>query len=164
MQPLSDAHSVKAILQRGNNAGYWTLETLDTPPAAYIREITAARKSEYFSPTYQPPIPYRNLLRSHDAPEAVQPISPRDFDVAAATRANEEQPNMDLLPQQWPPVPRVSHQPDQCGHQDPGADGSDHGNQGQLGATREHLPSSPRSDGEQSLEPVPTVSHSLLGW
>ena len=163
MQPLSDAHSVKAILQRGINAGYWTLETLDTPPAAYTREITAARKSEHFGPDFTP-TPYRNLLRSHDAPEAVQPISPRDFDVAAATRANKGQSDVDLLPQQWPPVPRVSDDPDQHRHQDTRSDGPDHGQQGHLGTTGEQLPSSPRSDGEPALEPEPALNLSLLGW
>ena len=163
MQPLSDTAAVQAILQRGINAGYWTLDALDKPPPNYQREINEARKSEHFGPTYQPPVPYRNLLRSHAAPEAVQPISPRDFDVAAATRANEGQPNVDLLPQQWPPVPGERHRPDQHGHQDARADGADHGDQTSLGAARQHLSPGPGDDGEPALEPKPTTT-SLLGW
>lgn len=164
MQHLSDTSALKALLQRGINAGYWTLEALDKPPPTYTREVIAARQSEYFGPTYEPPTPYRNLLRTHAAPEAVQPISPRDFDVAAATRANKGQSDVDLLPQQWPPVPRVSDDPDQHRHQDTRSDGPDHGQQGHLGTTGEQLPSSPRSDGEPALEPEPALTLSLLGW
>jgi hypothetical protein len=163
MQRLSDTSALQAILQHGINRGLWTLDALDKPPPNYTREINEARKSEYFGPDFTP-TPYRNLLRAHAAPEAVQPTNPRDFDVAAATRANEGQSNLDLLPQQWPPVPGERDQLDQQGDQDSGADGADHGDQGNLAAAWEHLSPGLRDDGEQPLEPVPTVTTSLLGW
>lgn len=155
MKPALDLSSVRALLQRGINAGYWTLEQLDNPPACYDKELREARKSEYFGPTYVPPTPYRNLLRDYSAPEAVQPISPRDFDVAAAARPNEGQHNVDLLPQQWPPVPCVSDQPDLSSDQDAASDRADHGHPRHVGTTRE--PSSPNagSNGPAALEPQP---------
>ena len=163
MKSFSNTAAVQAILQHGINRGLWTLDALDKPPPNYERELIEARKSEYFGPTFTP-TPYRNLLRSHAAPEAVQPTNPRDFDVAATTRANEGQRNMDLLPHQWPPVPDQHNNIDQPCHQNVAADRADHGDQGHLGTTWEHLPPSAGDDGEQPLEPVPTVTTSLLGW
>ena len=164
MKKTFDTASVRALLQRGINAGYWTLEQLDNSPACYDKELREARKSEYFGPTYVPPTPYRNLLRDHSAPEAVQPISPRDFDVAAAARPNEGQPNLDLLPQQWPPVPCVSDLPDLGGHQDAAADRPDHGDQGHLGTTGEPPAPDPRSDGQSALEPKPVAAGDAIPW
>ncbi|NBS71682.1 hypothetical protein EBT31_22635, partial [bacterium] len=89
MKPAFDLSSVQALLQRGINAGHWTLEHLDFPSPDYERQLLDARRSSYFSPTYDPPTPYANPLRAANTGEAVQPINPRDFDVAAATRPNK---------------------------------------------------------------------------
>lgn len=148
--------SVQALLQRGINSGHWTLEQLDFPSPDYERNLIEARRSQYFGPTYEPPKPYANPLRSPNTGEAVQPISPRDFDVAAATRPNEGQRNVDLLPHQWPPVPRVSHEPDLSGNQDANPDGGDHGQPPHLGTTRQHDPQGPGGDGPPALQPEPT--------
>lgn len=164
MKPVFDLSELRATLQRGINAGYWTLDALDTPPPNYHRELTEARQSKYFSPTYSPPSPYRNLLRDHSAPEAVQPVSPRDFDVAATTRANEGQRHVDLFPQQWPSVPCVSDQPDLSRHQDARADGSDHGHQGHLGATWKSPAPNHGGDGQSALESQPAPDPDLIPW
>lgn len=136
MQHAFDISAVQALLQRGINSGHWTLEQLDFPSPEYERNLIEARRSQYFGPTYEPPKPYANPLRSPNTGEAVQPISPRDFDVAAATRPNEGQRNVDVLPHQWPPVPRVSHEPDLSRDQDAAADGGDHGQPPHLGTPR----------------------------
>ena len=157
MRPAFDLSSVQALLQRGINAGHWTLEQLDFPSPDYERQLLDARRSKYFSDTYEPPTPYANPLRSPNTGVAVQPISPRDFDVAAATRANEGPRNVDLPPLQWPPVPRVSHEPDLSGDQDTSADGGDHGQPSHLGTTGQHDPQSPGGDGASALQPQTTA-------
>lgn len=157
MNKAFDLSSVQALLQRGINNGHWNLEHLDFPSPDYERNLIEARRSEYFGSTYEPPTPYANPLRSPNTGEAVQPISPRDFDVAAATRPNKGQPDVDLLPHQWPPVPRVSHEPDLSGHKDPAADGGDHEHPPHLGTTRQHDPSSTGGDGASALQPQPTA-------
>jgi len=157
MHKAFDLSSVQALLQRGINSGHWTLEALDFPSPDYERNLIEARRSEYFGLTYEPPTPYANPLRSPNTGEAVQPISPRDFDVAAATRPNKGQPDVDLLPHQWPPVPRVSHEPDLSGNQDANPDGGDHGQPPHLGATGEHDPPSPGGDDPPAVQPQPTT-------
>ena len=157
MKRFLDLSAVQAILQRGINAGYWTMEQLDIPPPDYEYQLLQARRSSYFGPNFDYPIPYFNPLRNPNTGEAVQPISPRDFDVAAATRPNKGQPDVDLLPHQWPPVPRVRHEPDLGGHQDAAADGGDHGQSPHLGTTRQHDPSSAGGDGTPALQPQPTA-------
>jgi len=156
MKPAFDLSAVQALLQRGINAGYWTLATLDSASPDYQRNLIEARQSKYFSPTYEPPTPYANPLRFPNTGEAVQPISPRDFDVAAATRPNEGQRHVDVLPRQWPPVPGERHQPDLSRDQDPPADGGDHGQPPHLGTTGQHHPPSPRGDGAPAVQPQPT--------
>ena len=153
MQQAFDLSAVQALLQRGINKGYWQLEQLDFPSPDYERNLIEARRSQYFGPTYEPPTPYANPLRSPNTGEAVQPISPRDFDVAAATRANKGQPDVDLLPHQWPPVPRVRDEPDLGGHQDAAADGGDHGQPPHLGTTGQHDPQGLGGDGTSALQP-----------
>jgi len=76
MRPAFDLSSVQALLQRGINAGHWTLEMLDLPSPDYERQLIEARQSSYFSPTYEPPTPYANPLRAANTGEAVQPIQP----------------------------------------------------------------------------------------
>ena len=157
MRPAFDLSSVQALLQRGINAGHWTLEMLDLPSPDYERQLIEARRSSFFSPTYEPPTPYANPLRAANTGEAVQPISPRDFDVAAATRANKGRRNVDLPPLQWPPVPRVRDEPDLGGDKDASADGGDHGQPPHLGTTGQHDPPSARGDGAPALQPQPTA-------
>ena len=157
MKPAFDLSSVQALLQRGINAGHWTLEQLDFPSPDYERNLIEARRSRFFSPTYEPPTPYANPLRAANTGEAVQPINPRDFDVAAATRANKGPSHVDLPPLQWPPVPRVRDEPDLSGDQDPRADGGDHGQPSHLGATGQHDPPGPGGDGASALQPQPTA-------
>ena len=157
MNRAFDLSAVQALLQRGINAGHWSLEHLDYPSPDYERQLLDARRSEYFSPTYEPPTPYANPLRSPNTGVAVQPINPRDFDVAAATRANEGPRHVDLPPLQWPPVPCVSHQPDLSGDQNTRTDGSDHGQPPHLGTTGQHDSPSPRGNGTPALQPQPTA-------
>ena len=157
MKPAFDLSSVQALLQRGINAGHWTLEQLDFPSPDYERNLIEARRSRFFSPTYEPPTPYANPLRAANTGEAVQPISPRDFDVAAATRANKGSSHVDLPPLQWPPVPGQRHQPDLSSDQDPRADGGDHGQPSHLGAKGQHDPQGPGGDGAPALQPQPTA-------
>ena len=157
MKPAFDLSAVQALLQRGINAGHWSLEHLDYPSPDYERNLIEARRSEYFSPTYEPPTPYANPLRAANTAEAVQPINPRDFDLAATTRANKGQSNVDILPHQWPPIPGQRHQLDLSGHQDGGPDGIDHGQPSHLGTTGQHDPPSPRGDGAPALQPQPTT-------
>lgn len=155
MQHAFDLSAVQALLQRGINSGHWTLEQLDFPSPDYERNLIEARRSQYFGPTYEPPKPYANPLRSPNTGEAVQPISPRDFDVAAATRPNEGQHNVDVLPHQWPPVPRVRHEPDLSRDQDTHADGDDHGQPSHLGTTGQHDPQSAGGDAPPAVQPQP---------
>jgi len=157
MHKAFDLSSVQALLQRGINSGHWTLEQLDFPSPDYERNLIEARRSKYFGATYEPPTPYANPLRSPNTGEAVQPISPRDFDVAAATRPNKGQSDVDLLPRQWPPVPRVSHEPDLSRDQDPNADGGDHGQPSHLGTTGQHDPQGPGGDGAPAVQPEPAT-------
>ena len=157
MKPAFDLSSVQALLQRGINAGHWSLEHLDYPSPDYERNLIEARRSSYFSPTYEPPKPYANPLRSPNTGVAVQPINPRDFDLAAATRANKGQSDVDILPHQWPPIPGQRHQPDLSRDQDAAAAGGDHGQPPHLGTTGQHHPPSPGSDGTPALQPQPTT-------
>ena len=156
MKRAFDLSSVQAILQHGINRGLWTLEDLDRPSLDYQRNLREARQSPFFGAAYEPPTPYRNLLRQPNTGEAIQPISPRDFDVAAATRPNEGQPDVDLPPLQWPPVPGERHEPDLSRHQDADADGGDHEHPPHLGAAGQHDPQSPGGDGPSALESEPT--------
>ena len=157
MKTIFDFSSVQRVLQHGVNRGLWTIADLDTPSPDYTRNLSESRTSKYFGAAYQPPKPYANPLRSANTGEAVQPISPRDFDVAAAARPNEGRPNMDLLPRQWPPVPRFGHEPDISSEKNTATDCRDHGHQGDLGTTGQHDPQGPGGDGASALQPQPTA-------
>ena len=164
MKMLMDLSSVQAILQHGVNRGLWTVEDLDTPPPEYHRQLADARQSRFYGPDFTPNPPYANPLRSPNNAEVVQPIDPRDFDVAAATRPNEGQPDMDLQPLQWPPVPGERYGPDLSRHQDATADGGDHGQQAHLGTKGEPPASNAGSLCQSALEPEPAAAFSTAPW
>ena len=151
MKRAFDSYSVRFTLQRGINAGHWTLADLDQPSRGWL----ATQEQTCHIPAFTHP-PHRNLLRDQPPTEAVQPISPRDFDVAAIPRANEGSRNLDLLPQRWPPEPQVpdlSNRGDLSSYQDLGTNGSDHGQTLCLGSSWQHHPPSAGTLRQPSLEP-----------
>ncbi len=156
MQRPFDLSAVQALLQRGITAGHWTLEQIDYPSPNYEQQLIDARRSPYFTPNYEPPIPYANPLRKPNTGQVVQPIDPRDFDLAAATRPHEGQRDVDVPPLQWPPVPGQHHRPDLSRDQDPAADGGDHGDQTHLAATGRLGAPGPGGDGPPAVEPQST--------
>ena len=164
MKKLLDQSGLQAILQHGINKGYWTLEDLDMPPPEYHRQIADARQSRFFGKNFTPNPPYANPLRKPNTGEAVQPINPRDFDVAAATRPNEGQHHVDLQPLQWPPVPGQRHHLDLSSHQNPAADRGDHGQQTHLGTTGEPPAPDAGSLCPPTLEPEPAQAFSTAPW
>ena len=151
MNPAFDSFSVRRTLQRGITAGYWTLADLDQPSRGWLEnKEQASHIASFIHP------PFRNLLRDEIPAEAVQPIDPRDFDVAAATRANKGQRNMDLLPQRWPDqphVPDLSNGRDLSSHQDTRTNGPDHGQTSPMGRPGQHHTHSLGALHQQSLEP-----------
>lgn len=154
---IFDKASVELILQHGINAGYWSIESLDKPPANYNREIIEARRSQYFGPTFNPPTPYRNLLRDHSTPETSN-------NLAQATSANEKPRNLDLHIGQRPSVPDQCDRDDLCSHKNPAADRADHGNQEHLGTTRQPSPPNARSICPSALEPKPSALVDAIPW
>ena len=79
-----DLQSVLKTLQDGITKGYWTLEQLDqeSPGLQLLKnEVRQHRVIELRSHEFPP---HRNLLRDHH-PEAVEVVSPRDFQPAAET-------------------------------------------------------------------------------
>lgn len=153
MQKAIDLTAVQAVLQHGLNRGLWTVDDLDSPSPDYLRQLADARQSKFFGSDFTPDPLYVNPLRSRNNAEVVQPINPRDFDVAAATRPNEGQQHVDLQPLQWPPVPGERYGSDLVGDQKLETDRGDHGEQAHLGATREPHPPDPGSVCPPSLEP-----------
>ena len=152
MNPAFDLSTVRRLLTHGINAGHWTLSDLDQPPSGWAYCNTQAKRIHGFTPS-----PYRNLLRD-DAPpsETVQLVNPRDFDVAATSRPNKGQPDLDVQPLRWPddiPLPSQRHPGHLPGDQDARADGPDHGPEGHLGASGQYGPLSPRALCSPSLEP-----------
>ena len=151
MHQAFDSYSVRLTLQRGIHAGYWTLADLDQPSRGWLE----TKEQATHIPAFVHP-PYLNLLRDQPPAEAVQPISPRDFDVAAIPTANKGSRNVDLLPQRWPPEPQVpdlGHGGDLSGYQDPGTDGPDHGQTPRLGSPWQHHAPSAGTLRQPSLEP-----------
>lgn len=151
MNKAFDLTTVRLTLQRGLNAGHWSLDDLDQPTQGWTYSHDQSKRIHGFTHP-----PHRNLLRDDIPAEAVQPINPRDFDVAAATRPNKGQPNLDLLPQRWPDeplVPDLSDRGDLSHHQNPPAAGADHGQAPSLGSTGQHRPSGAGTLRQPSLEP-----------
>ena len=154
MQNAFDTSATKAILWRMVKAGKLTIEDLDQPTQAHQLLVRDARNNPSLGPTFIVP-KIANLLRDPAPVECVEPISSRDFDMAAATRANEGQPNVDILPRQWPPIPGER---DGSHRQEPGRvrQGDDREYEMVLAALREPLPSDAGALGQPEMEPEPT--------
>ena len=151
MNPAFDQASVCRTLQHGINAGHWSLDDLDKPSQGWLYTQQQARRIHGITHP-----PHCNLLRDQPPAEAVQPISPRDFDVAAATRANEGPRKLDLLPQRWPDgpqVPDLGDRGDFSHYQDPSPALADHGQAPRLGSAGQYHPPSAGALRQPSLEP-----------
>ena len=79
MQKAFDPTSVRLTLRKGVEAGYWTVEDLDTPSMGWQENAKIFRLHNPNAPQPQ----YKNLLRSEDPSQPpaprVEPVSPRDF-------------------------------------------------------------------------------------
>lgn len=151
MNKAFDLATVRLTLQRGLTTGRWTLDDLDQPSQGWSYAFEQAQRIHGFTHP-----PFRNLLRDDIPAEAVQPIDPRDFDVAAAARPNKGPANVDLLPQRWPDqphVPDLGHWRDLSGDQDAITNGADHGQTPHLGTPWQHRPSGAGTLRQPSLEP-----------
>ena len=77
---MFDPATVRTLLQRGIDNGWWTLEHLDHPSDGYCRlqaELARHRIPELRQMSLKP---HRNMLRDLQAPERVEASpSPRDF-------------------------------------------------------------------------------------
>ena len=77
---LFDPATVRTLLQRGIDNGWWTLEHLDHPSDGYCRlqaELSRHRIPELRQMSLKP---HRNLLREQQIVERVEAApSPRDF-------------------------------------------------------------------------------------
>ena len=151
MKRAFDLASVCITLQRGINSGRWTLEDLDRPSHGWKYSDDQAKRISGLTTT-----PFKNILRDDLPTESVQPINPRDFDVAAATRPNKGSANLDLHPQRWPDQPQVpdlSDGSDRSYDQNAVAAGAHRGEPSHLGATGEHSSHGPGAMGQSPLEP-----------
>jgi hypothetical protein len=151
MNKAFDQATVRLTLQRGLTAGHWSLDDLDQPSQGWTYTQQQAQRIHGFTHP-----PHRNLLRDDIPAEAVQPINPRDFDVAAATRPNKGQPNLDLHPHRWPDQPLVPDLGDGdhlSRHQDTPAAGTDHGQTPYLGSSWQHHTPGAGALRQPSLEP-----------
>lgn len=160
---IFDKASFELILQHGISKGYWTMEQLDIPPATYEQQILEARKSHYFGEHFCPPQPYVNQLRKTTTVEVVT-ADPAHDDLASAASPNEGQPNLDLLPQQWPPVPGERDLPDLCRHQNARADSPDHGHQRHMGTTRQPPAPDHGGNGQSALESQSAPDPDPIPW
>ena len=75
MERIQDLTATCLLLRRGIDAGYWTLEDLDTPSPGWAEN---AKRFRLDNPLYVQH-EYRNPLRDHHQPPAVEITSPRDF-------------------------------------------------------------------------------------
>lgn len=79
MKQAFDPTSVRLTLRKGVEAGYWTVEDLDTPSMHWQENAKIFRRHNPNAPQPQ----YKNLLRSEDPSQPpaarVEPVSPRDF-------------------------------------------------------------------------------------
>ena len=156
MKKAFDPSVVQQVLRHGIDKGYWTLEHLDSAPAAYQLQLRDARKSHFFGADFTTNIPYVNLLRATVPTVEVLTTEPANNDLASAATPNKGQPNLDVLPHRWPPdpqVPDLSDRGDLSGDQDPGTDGPDHGQTPPLGRPWQHLSPSAGTLRQPSLEP-----------
>ena len=79
MRPAFDQTSIRKVLLKAVQSGWFTVEMLDTPSAGFVANTAVDR--ETFPGGYEG-VQFRNLLRDMDAPmEAVQALpDPKDFD------------------------------------------------------------------------------------
>lgn len=103
MNKLWDNTSLVKLLRQGIEKGYWTLEDLDQPSENWAWN---ERHFRLHHPKYEQR-PWRNLLRTEEPIEAVQPVDPRDFASPLPPSASEP---TQRLPHQWPPD--LSPEPD----------------------------------------------------
>lgn len=79
MKPAFDPTSVRRTLRRGVEAGYWTVEDLDTPSMHWQENAKIFRRHNPNAPQPQ----YKNILREDDPSQPpaprVETVSPRDF-------------------------------------------------------------------------------------
>ena len=75
MEPIQDINATRRLLRRGIEAGYWTLEDLDTPSMGWAENAKAFRINHPLYVQHE----YRNPLRDHHQPPTVEITSPRDF-------------------------------------------------------------------------------------
>ena len=155
MKPVFDIASVQALLQRGIDAGHWTLEQLDYPSPDYERNLIEARKNKYFGFDFIPPVPYVNPLRRSETVEVVAANVPIP-DLASAVRANKGQPDVDLPQPLRSTVSGERHPADWCGEQNRETDRSDHGQQGDMGAEGQHAAPDAGGIRQPTLEPQPS--------
>ena len=155
MQNAFDTSATKAILWRMVKSGKLTLEDLDQPTQAHQLLVRDARNNPSLGPTFIVP-KIANLLRDPAPVECVEPISSRDFDMAAATRAHEGQPDVDLLPRQWPPIPGQRDRSNRDHATGRVREGDDREHEMVLAALREPLPSDAGALGKPEMEPEPT--------
>lgn len=151
MDKAFDPSTIRQVLLRGIKAGHWTLDDLDQPSQGWTYAHQQSKRIHGFTHP-----PFINLIREPDTAEAVQPIAPRDFDVAAAARPNKGQRHVDVLPYRWPDDTPLSGQRD-AGHlssdQDARANGADHGQSPYLGTTGYNRPPGPTALRRTPLEP-----------
>jgi hypothetical protein len=85
---LFDPATVRTLLQRGIDNGWWTLEHLDHPSDGYCR-LQAELNRHCIPELRQMSLkPYRNLLREQQIVERVEAApSPRDFSPITETPA-----------------------------------------------------------------------------
>ena len=155
MNNIFDNASVALTLRHGIEKGLWTLEQLDQPSPGYELCLREARRNKFFGFDFFPPTPYVNPLRRSETVEIVAanvPIS----DLASAVRANEGQPNVDVHQPERSTVSGERHPVDWCGEQNRETDRSDHGQQGDMGATRQHAAPDAGGIRQPTLEPQPS--------
>ncbi len=156
MNNIFDSSSVELTLRHGIEKGLWTLEQLDQPSPGYQLCLREARRNKFFGFDFFPPVPYANPLRQTKTVEVVAANVPIP-DLASAIRANEGQPDVDLSQPQRSTLPGERHPVDWCGEQNRETDGGDHGQQGDVGATRQHPAPDLGGIRQPTLESEPTA-------
>lgn len=77
---MFDPATVRKLLQRGIDNGWWTLEHLDHPSDGYCRLEAELKRHSLVELRQMSLKPYVNLLRDLDPPVRVEASpSPRDF-------------------------------------------------------------------------------------
>lgn len=138
MNRAFDPYTVRRLLHDGIAKGHWTVAHLDQPSEGWL--INEQQSQRIYGFTHPP---HRNIARDPDPGERVQPVSPRDFDVAATTSPNSQSSNLDLLPTKWPPIPGQRDGGDFGNDQDPHRPRADQPVPPRLGASRFGVPFSP---------------------